>query len=175
MMDHSGVNAAAFDAILGASFGVHLNDANVDIMCRALPLSTLMDTLAQVVISTRAEVLAARAEFVRALDELSRGDPEHVTAENTKQFLGVALPLLTGAAARVPELLNRILRDVILGAEPEKAVNALSLNDASCVLDAVLSRLDVPLVAEHLRRLFFGATTLVTAARAKPQASATPT
>jgi hypothetical protein len=164
MTDEKQAIETLLDKMLAPVFSIESKSyPGVSIPCRDLPNTTLMALIKEATSAGREEIAQARAEFFAAMTEIavSSGDDksEAVSAVDAQQALRLATPLLTRLVILLPNLSDRVLRDVIIGST-DQVVEMLSVVDATAIIAEAFERVNVDVVAENLRKVFHQATTV---------------
>ena len=79
------------------------------------------------------------------------------------QFIAAISPALRGLAVSCPDILEKILLDVIVDARSEQ-IRLLPMDDGIVVLEAAISRMDKALLIKHAKNAFFVLKGMVTTA-----------
>ena len=182
-----GQNDDVFARILNSAFDVQLPEAEVTLKCRRLPFTTFTWLLGRVATQAGGAITELREAFMKLLDttssdeELSDDDADksveavkHEETEKKRQERDLAiqagLPVVTRLISSSPELLERVLLDVIVDAKVEH-VRTLSTTDAMTVIADVLEKADIKIWAEKVRLVFSRATQLTVLAASPKTAS----
>ena len=180
MDNHNVLNDGAFAAILKGGFEIALPSMpEVTLQCRRMPFATTAHVLTTIITSTNYEVAQRRHallnEIAGLLPEIARGQEGWVSILTSEQgitrLLGIVGPFVSAISTILPELLDRILHDVIIGANAS-VIQALSTEDGTAILATAFAKMDKALIGKQVSDIFFGLTeTLKTVQAAPPQAT----
>lgn len=150
------------DTLLKSTFTVDsvVHDELV-ISCRDLPQTTLLFILSSVVRAMKSELDADKDSLTASVSKFMATD----STEDGAAFVQLAVPIISRILIDSPELLNRFLLDVMVGAKAEH-VQAIGVNDACVIIDTVIDRLDMQLIANTVKTVF--STAAATREKAKP-------
>ncbi len=170
-----GYNDDVFARILNSVFDVQLPEAEVTLKCRRLPFSTFTWLLGKVAIQAGGAIAELREAFTKLIDtsssdDLNDNDAEKSVDEVAKDIaekkrqerdlaIDAGLPVITKLIASSPELLERVLLDVVVDATTEH-IRILSTTDALTIFADVLDKADLVVWAEKVRAVFSSATQL---------------
>ena len=188
-------NKTALESLLSGTDKIMLPDSGVELECRALPFTTFVFVLTQAASAIRAaftnpayfakatdavkDIFRSAAARLAAREAAARG--EQVAPVDADDALGVGLsvllPLLQTFVAHAPDVLNRILEDVIVGEDdiPKRIAGMLSVTDSLFVLNHAIKALNPDVVAEEVVSLFFATRTLIDRTKAFHRGVKTPT
>ena len=153
-------NQTAFDELLKFSVDVDLPVSGVKLACRRVPFTTVTHIISTLATTSRIGLIQSRSALLETLGTLGKGETSNV--EVASNVLAMAAPLLIDVIVTAPELCERVLADVIVGATQE-VVRVLPPEDVLHILNEIFALLDVGLLAKELDRSFFGLRALVEA------------
>lgn len=168
-------NKNAFLKLADATYVVDLPISEGRLKCRHVPFTTVMHILSELVTNTHAEVLNARkiiAEELLRVGDVG-GFAEALKEGGVGRFIGVFGPLLAGVVTAVPELVERLLLDVIVDITLP-VVRMLPVEDGLTVINAAFDEMDKALLAKQATQLFFGLSKTVDAMATVLETNATP-
>ncbi len=145
------------DALLKPTFDVpSVTHEGVTFECRDLPSTTIMFTITVLASSFNEAIKLGRKEFIETLVELST-TKQDTSTQDIMRVMSMAQPLILKAAMSTPELLERILTDVVMNATT-KHIEAISAIDALEIFSKAFARVDADWLAGKLKDVFSHAT-----------------
>lgn len=147
-------NADVLNRMLSSVFSVELkrNDAKFFIDVRDLPFSTLSHLIGAFTTDAREDIAAARNKAVEEIMQIG-----HFSGFEPEKYFDITMPLIMSALMHAPDLLKRVIKDTVVDISMEQ-VDQLAVEDVTCILEAVMTRIDKERLAEKLKSIFLQAT-----------------
>ena len=182
--NNGSVNVAAFELLLNGAFDIKIQRGGTTskLQCRDLPFTTVMHVINQLIVSSHAEIVNARRRLASELESMVGQEDDWQQALFTSltspggfsRILSVVMPIIVGVANSAPDIVERILEDIVIGADsrPEVA-RSLSATEGMTIINEAMKRIDKDALRKQVEEVFFAVTSLFPAPKEEPQTEET--
>lgn len=150
-------NKGFFERLVDSSFEVKCGELGV-VHCRELPMPTLAYLITRLGTRISERVEDASVAISVALAKITEFEDKTSVPAITTAFTSL-LPMFHGIVAESPELLQRLIMDVVIDMS-EDEYDVLPVSVTLKILDESLKRLDEEDVADRLAAVFTSATSI---------------
>lgn len=147
------VNDNVFAELLQKTVPVTLPSIGKTVSIRRMPFATTLRTLVDIAAIAQDNLATYKVDMDAAFAVLAEEGKQD--SERGLKFGARIFPVITNVIAASPEIINHILRDVLIGATDE-VMAALPTEDAIAVVLAAFNAMDKDVVVGQVSSLFFG-------------------
>lgn len=147
-------NDDTLDKLLVNTYQASLPDAGIEVTCRDIPFTFLVSAISRMVSDLREEIVESRAALAQAMTTLAKQESD---SQDWNALFSVATPALGRAIGSMPDMASDMLLRVLVGSTIEH-VDALTVNDAACLIASSFERVNGDALGQSLKQIFTKAT-----------------